>query len=58
MTQIDPEALQAENAELRATIATLRRVIGYLRADNAALGQRRATIRREAERDLMNALGQ
>lgn len=56
VTPEEETQLRAELADLRVQVATLRRLNDYLRSDVKALGQRRDTIRREAEQGLMRAL--
>jgi hypothetical protein len=49
-------AALAERDALAAHIVTLKRIIGWLRADVRALGARRDTIRRDAHRELLRLL--
>lgn len=49
-------AALAECDALRAQVASLHRIVGWLREDVRAAGARRDTIRADAQRDLLRAL--
>ncbi len=57
MTTATPDPA-AELADLRAQVATLQRINRWLRDDLKALGKRRDTIRDQAQREMVRAMGE